>query len=235
MSPESATSLIPPQPMLEGAESFNERVRGLLNGEPKDEATVSRALEGMGSIVDRIAAGLYTLASMLVGEGEDSVRLVETAIATAPASATRDPAEGRKKCRRALCGAAIELLARRDPDALAAPKSLQPADGCIDNEDLDAAADSRVEFERMIIGPDRDRVRRWLADLRADLRTVFVLRVSAGFTANESAELLTGHGGAAAAGWTPEAVREALRQALCSLASQVLQSAVQSAVEGSGQ
>lgn len=229
MSPESASSLIPPQPILEGSQAFADRVRGLLDGEPKDEATVSRALEGMDSIVERIAAGLYTLASMLVGEGEDSVRLVETAIATAPASATHDPAEGRKKCRRALCGAAIELLARRDPNALAAPKSPQPAGGCIDDEDLDAAAESRVEFERMIAGPDRDRVRRWLTDLHADLRTVFVLRVSAGFTAKETAQLLTAHGGAPAAGWTPEGVREALRQALCSLASQVLQSAVQSA------
>ncbi|MGH9589339.1 MAG: hypothetical protein ACRD25_03045 [Terracidiphilus sp.] len=235
MSPESQSSLIPPQPILEGSQAFTERVRGLLDGQPKDEATVSRALEGMDAIVERIAAGLYTLASMLVGEGEDSVRLVETTVATVPASATHDPIEGRKKCRRALCAAAIELLAQRDPHALAAPKNPEQAGGCIDDEDLDAAAESRLEFERMIAGPDRDRVRRWLADLRADLRAVFVLRVSAGFTAKETAQLLAAKGGAPAAGWTPETVREVLRQSLCSLASQVLQSAVQGAGENRGQ
>lgn len=231
MSGESASTLIPPQPIPEGAQALTERVRGLLDGKPKDDATVARALEGMDAVVERIAADLYTLASMLVGEGEDSVRLVETAIATAPASATCDPAEGRKKCRRALCESAIDLLARRDPEVLAAPKNPQPAGGCIDDEDLDAAAESRVEFERMIAGQERDRVRRWLADLRPAPRTVFVLRAAAGFTAKESAQLLAEHGGSRAAEWTPEAVREVFRQALCSLASQVLQSAVQNSVE----
>ncbi|HEV2323882.1 MAG TPA: hypothetical protein VGS10_08020 [Terracidiphilus sp.] len=228
MSRESTSSLIPPQPIPEGAQVLTERVRGLMDGQPKDDATVARALEGMEAVVDRIAAGLYTLASMLVGEGEDSVRLVETAIANVPASVTQDPAAGRKQCRRALCGAAIELLAQRNPAALAAPENLQSAGGCIDNEDLDAAAESRVEFERMIAGPERGRVRRWLADLRPDLRTVFVLRVSAGFTPKETADLLVANGGPQAAGWTPEAVREIFRQALCSLASQVLQASVQS-------
>ena len=229
MSRDSASSLIPPQPIPEGAQAFNERVHGLLDGHPKDEATVAQALEGMDSIVERIAAGLYTLASMLVGEGEDSVRLVETTIATVPASATRDPGEARRNCRRALCAAAIELLASRNPATLAAPQSVQVSGGCIDDEDLDAAAESRVEFERMIAGPDRDRVRRWLADLRSDQRSVFVLRVAAGFNAQESAELLATHGGPQAAGWTAEAVREVFRLALCSLASQVLQASVQSA------
>lgn len=228
MSRQSASSLIPPQAIPEGAQAFTERVRELMDGQPKDDATVARALEGMEAVVDRIAAGLYTLASMLVGEGEDSACLVETAIATAPASAAHHSAEARNKCRRALCGAAVELLARRDPGALAAPENLQPGGGCIDDQDLDAAAESRLEFERMFAGPDRDRVRRWLADLPTGLRAVFVLRVSAGFTARETAQLLAAHGGAPAAGWTPEAVRETFRQALCSLASQVLQATVQS-------
>ncbi|HEV2136007.1 MAG TPA: hypothetical protein VGR47_17345 [Terracidiphilus sp.] len=227
MSREPASSLIPPQPIPEGAQILTERVRGLMDGQPKDEATVARALEGMDAVVDRIAAGLYSLASMLVGEGEDSVRLVEGAIASVPASAMRDPAEGRKACRRALCAAAIDLLADRNSAALAAPENLQSSGGCIDDEDLDAAAESRIEFEKMIAGPDRDRVRRWLADLRMNQRVVFVLRVAAGFNAQESAELLSEHGGAQAAGWTADAVREVFRLALCSLASQVLQASVQ--------
>ncbi len=42
---------------------------------------MSKALEGMDAMLDRIAAGLYSIASMLVGEGEDSIGLVETAVA----------------------------------------------------------------------------------------------------------------------------------------------------------
>jgi hypothetical protein len=229
MARETTPSLIPPQPIPEGAQDFTARVGRLMDGQSKDDATVAQALEGMDAVFDRIAAGLYTLASMLVGEGEDSVRLVETAIATTDARLCDDLVQCRKDCRRVLCGAAIELIARRNPAALAAPARLQPGTGCIDNEDLDAAADSRVQFERMIAGPDRDRVRRWLADLGADLRTVFVLRASAGFSAQEAADLLAGHGGPQAAGWTAEAVREIFRQALCSLASQVLQATVETA------
>jgi DNA-directed RNA polymerase specialized sigma24 family protein len=228
MSDDSAPSLIPPQPIPEGAQAFSERVRELMDGRTKEDADVARALEGMDAIFDRIAAGLYTLASMLVGEGEESVQLVELAISTAPASAASDPAEGRRICRSMLCGAAIEVLARRDAGALAAPQKLQPGGGCIDNDDLDAAAESRLEFERLIAGPERQRVRNWLAELRPDLRTVFVLRVAAGFNAQETADLIATHGGSQAAGWTPEAVREIFRQALCSLASQVLQATVQS-------
>lgn len=229
MSRQSASSLIPPQPIPEGAQAFNERVQGLLDGCPKDDATVAQALEGMDAIVEHIAAGLYTLASMLVGEGEDSVRLVETTIATVQVSGMQGPGEARRNCRRALCSAAIELLSQRNPEALAAPQNLQASGGCIDDEDLDAAAESRLQFERMIAGPERDRVRRWLADLRPDQRSVFVLRVAAGFNAQESADLLSTHGGARAAGWTADAVREVFRLALCSLASQVLQASVHGA------
>src|ERR1700756_2186428 len=83
----SHVSLIPPQPMPEGAREFSDRMRDLLDGTSKDEATVARALEGMDGMLDAIAGRLYSLASMMVGEGEDSVRLVEAAIATTDVSA----------------------------------------------------------------------------------------------------------------------------------------------------
>ena len=225
-APNPNPSLIPPQPIPEGASDFSERVRGLMDGQPKDDATVAKALEGMDSVVDRIAAGLYTIASMLVGEGEDSVRLVETAIANTAVSACENPIEGRRLCRLALCEAAIELLAKRNPGSLTAPEAPPPSGGCIDDDELDAAGTSREEFERMATGPDRYRVRDWLAKLPADQRTVFALRASAGFTGRETSALLAAHGGQQAAGWTPEAVREVFRQALCSLASQLLQASV---------
>lgn len=216
------SSLIPPQPIPAGAREFASRVHGLLDGHPKDSATVDRALEGMGAILDLIAAGLYNLASMLVGEGEDSVRLVETAVATAEIS-SRDTAEqARKASRMALCRAALELIARRDPASLTAPAEIPAAQTCIEDDELDAVGVSAAELERLFAGPSRDRVRKWLAALSTELRTVFALRAVAGFTAQETASLLAAHGGAAAAGWTPEAVREIFRQGLCSLASQLL-------------
>ena len=77
----------------------------------------------------------------------------------------------------------------------------------------------------MIGGPDRDHVRNWLEGLPTAMRTIFVLRAVAGFTAGETAALLRAHGGSEAAGWNRDAVAELFRQGLCSLASQVLQAA----------
>jgi len=178
---------------------------------------------GRDEIFDRIAAGLYSLASMLVGEGEDGVRLVEIAVASAEVSVCHNPDEARKSSRRALSVAALDILSRRDPGSLAAPEGLKPAETCIEDDDLAAAGVSGDELERMIAGPDRDRMRKWLASLPTALRTIFVLRAVAGFTAAETAGLLAAHGGPRAAGWTPAAVGELFRQGLCSLASQLIQ------------
>ena len=216
------SSLIPPEPIPEGATEFVEKVHGLLDGRPKDEVTVGKAFEGMEGMFDHIAAGLYSLASMLVGEGEDSLRLVETAVATAEVSACSTAEEARRSSRQALAAAAIQLLAQRDPKGLAAPKDLEHAVTCIEDDDLDAAAEARESMERMIAGPDRDRVRAWLESLPTALRTIYVLRAVAGFSAPETADLLAAHAGPLAAGWTPDFVRELFRQGLCSLASQLI-------------
>ncbi|MGA3264348.1 MAG: sigma factor-like helix-turn-helix DNA-binding protein [Terracidiphilus sp.] len=178
---------------------------------------------GMDEIFDQVAARLYNLASMLVGEGEDSVKLVETALANAEVSVCQDPIKARKSNRRALAAAALGILEERNPGCLAAPQGLEPAGICIEDDDLEAAGVSGEELERMIAGPDRDRVRKWLASLPPALRTIFVLRAVAGFSAAETAALLQSHGGPQAAGWTADAVRQLFRQGLCSLASQLLQ------------
>ena len=168
------------------------------------------------------ATGLYSFASMLVGEGEDSIGLVEKSLATAEISASSTPEQARRATHLALSTAAIELLAKRDPQGLAAPVDLEHAVTCIEDDDLDAAAEARESMERMIAGPDRDRVRMWLESLPTALRTIYVLRAVAGFSAPETAGLLAAHGGARASGWTPDAVRELFRQGLCSLASQLI-------------
>ena len=179
-------------------------------------------LEGMEEIFELVASGLYSLASMLVGEGEESARLVEEAVATAQVSPCADPQEARRSCRRALAVAALKLLAERCPGCLDAPLGLTPATICIEGDDLASAGISAGELESMISGRERERVRQWLEGLQTWMRSVFALRAVAGFNAAETAELLKLHGGAQAATWTPAAVSEVFRQGLCSLASQVL-------------
>jgi DNA-directed RNA polymerase specialized sigma24 family protein len=181
------------------------------------------AEDGLEAIFELVAAGLYSLASMLLGEGEESVRLVEDAVANAEVSVCQDPEVARQSSRRELCAAALKLLAQRDPASLAAPEGLTPASVCIEEDDLAAAGISREELKGMIAGPERDRVREWLESLPVWIRAVFVLRAVAGFNATETAALLRTHGGPEAASWTPEAAREVYRQGLCSLASQLLQ------------
>ncbi len=218
----SPDSLIPPQPIPAGAYAFSTQIRGLMNGQPKDEATVAKAFEGLEEMFEVIAAGLYSLASMLVGEGEESVRLVEEAVANAEVSACDDPLKGRKNSRRTLATAALDLLAERSPGCLGAPDGPEPATTCIEDDDVASAGLSTEQLKHMIGGPDRDRVRKWLASLPTAMRTVFVLRAVAGFTAAETAILLQPHGGPQAVAWSPDAVRAVFRQGLCSLASQLI-------------
>ncbi len=220
--PSSDIILIPPQPIPAEAVAFSQRVQGLMDGQPKDDATVAKAFEGMDGVFDLIAARLYSMASMLVGEGEDSIRLVETAVATAEVSDCAEPEEARQSSRRALSSAALQLISERDPSGLVPPEDLQPAVTCIEDDDLDSVGVSREELASMIAGPDRDRVREWLESLPTAMRSIFVLRAVAGFTTGEAAELLAANGGPQASTWSPEAVRELFRQGLCSLASQLI-------------
>jgi DNA-directed RNA polymerase specialized sigma24 family protein len=215
-------SLIPPQPMPCGATAFTGHLLGMLDGQPKDETTVKNAFEGMDEMFDLIAAGLYSLASMLVGEGEDSVQLVETAIATADVSSCSDAEQARKSSRVALSRAALQLLDRREPGCLAAPKDLAPTTTCIQDDDLDTGGVSGEELAKLMSGPQKERVREWLATLPIEFRVIFGLRAVAGLSSPEVATQLAAHGGPKAATWTSGDVREIFRQALCSLASQVI-------------
>ena len=222
---DSKSTLIPRQPLPEGAEEFSQTVQGLMDGQPKDEATVAKALSGMDSMLDMIAAGLYSMASMLVGEGEDSIRLVETAVARTEISRGGSALEARANSRRALCIAAVQLIAERNPESLAAPEWLEHASTCIEDDDLESAGISRSELESMIAGPNRQNVKNWIEGLATEVRVIFVLRAVAGFSADETASILSEHGGKGAVGWNGDAVREIFRQGLCSLASQLIHAA----------
>lgn len=224
MSHDSASKdvRIPRPPVPEGAEEFSQTVHGLLDGHPKDEITVTKALSGMDAMLDMIAAGLYSMASMLVGEGEDSIQLVETAISRTELPTGGDAVQARQNSRRSLCTAAVELIAKRTPGSLAAPEWLEHVSTCIEDDDLEAAGISRSELESMLAGPNRQNVKHWIESLATEIRVIFVLRAVAGFSAQETATILSEHGGKGAEGWNEDAVRESFRQGLCSLASQLI-------------
>ena len=206
------------------AEASEQEGNGLRGGQPGDAgkaAPEQESLDGLDGLFDVMAPGLYSLASMLAGEGEESIRLVEIAVATAEVPSRSSAEEAHRSSRRALAKAAVELIAGHDPNVLAAPEGLEHAVTCIEDDDLDAAAAARETMERMA-GPDRERVRQWLESLSTSMRTIYVLRAVAGLTATETAALLASRGGPRAAGWNADAVRELFRQALCSLASQLI-------------
>jgi len=198
----------------------------IARGNPPSPSSAGPDIE-LSQKLDRIAGELYSLASMLVGEGEQSVQLVESALKNSEVSACHDPKESRKSSRRALATAALERLALNNPGALAAPEGLIAASICIEDDDLASAGISQEELGKMIAGPDRDRGRAWLASLPTAMRAIFVLRAVGGLTAVETNALLKANGGPAAASWTPELTREVFRQGLCSLASQLIHSSGQ--------
>lgn len=228
MSKESgccSKSLLPADPLPPGVHEFSRSVTSLLDGRPKDEAAVAEALAGHEETLDAIAARMYTLASMLVGEGEDSVRLIEAAIAQSQVSPCTDPEESRRNSRRAIAAGGIRVLAARAPGSLDAPVGVDFPRTCIDDDELESAGISSAQLQAMLAGPERARVRTWLESLPVAQRVAFVLRAVAVIPSAEAASLLAANAGPGAAAWSSESVREVFRQALCSLASQLIQAA----------
>jgi DNA-directed RNA polymerase specialized sigma24 family protein len=183
-----------------------------------DEATSANGALHM----ERLAAELYHIASMLLGEGEDAISLVEQAISQAD-GASANPTAAVQALRANLTGGAISLLAQRDAEALTAPEADDSGPvSCIEGDELDAAGVTSAELEAMLTGPDNTHLRAWLESLPVALRSIFVLRAVAGYSSAETAGLLAEYGGPAAENWTPEGVRTIFRAALCSLAAQLL-------------
>jgi hypothetical protein len=190
--------------------------------DPNDSlgSSLGSELPGSGSVLEIIAADLYRIGSMILGEGEDTIGLIEQAVTTVDISSDSEPAS--HSGRLALAAGAIELIQRHDPAQFAAPADDSGPASCIEDDELDAAGVTRAELEQMLAGEDARSLRTWLEGLAVPLRVIFVLRAVAGLSSVEVAALLAEHGGPTAENWTPDAVRGNFRQALCSLASQLL-------------
>ena len=197
----------------------------MLDGEAKDPATVEAALSGWEGLLEKIASELYRMTSMLVGEGEASVALIEHVVTNLDFSCCRDHGEARHNSRLGpwwprqsrSSPSATRMLLRAPDESASGPVS------CIEDDDLEAAGVTQSELESMLDGPDNQLLRSWLESLEPPLRVIFVLRAIAGLSSVEVlAVLLAEHGGPAAETWTPDEVRSSFRQALCSLASQLI-------------
>jgi hypothetical protein len=224
--PTLGAGLVPEEPIhLKSAEVF-EPVSEMLDGQLRTPAVGKAGVSGGDGLLEEIAADLYRIASMLLGEGEDAVGLIERFVADADLPAGGNPGGARHAAHLLLAADAISILGRRgsgnQPASLAAPGDGSGPAGCIEDDDLEAAGVTPDELEQMISGPEGHRLRDWLEGLPVPLRVIFVLRAVAGLSSAEISGLLTGNGGPAAKDWTPEAVRSSFRQALCSLASQLI-------------
>ncbi len=173
-------------------------------------------------LLEEVAGDLYRIGSMMLGDGEETIGLIEQAVATAEIPSCCDGDQAIHNARVALAAAALELLSARGAAALAAPLGNFGPPNCIGDDDLSAAGVTPAELETLLTGPGRERLRGWLEGLPVVERAIFVLRAVAGLSTPEVAGLLALHGGQAARGWMPEAVSNLFRQALCSLASLLL-------------
>jgi hypothetical protein len=190
---------------------------GITSGAPVNASTAGNDL-----LLDGIAAGLYHFTSMLLGEGEDTIGIVEEVVTRIDLHAGETMEIATHNARLDAAGRAVALLAHRDPAAFAVSAEDSGPASCIEDEELDAAGVSRVELEHMLTGSDQRHLRGWLESLPDSLRVIFVLRAVAGASSPEVARVLAEHGGPQAQDWTPGAVGSTFRQALCSLASQLL-------------
>jgi len=228
--PSNTTSLdgnfVPEEPLHPQGAEFFEQVSEMLDGQPKDPAIVEAALIQWDGLLETIAAELYRISSMLLGEGEQAIGLIEDVVANIDLHACSSHSEARHQSRLLLAADAISVLRERDfaskSSSLAAPADDFGPASCIEDDDLSAAGVTPDELEHMISGPDSHRLRDWLEGLPVSLRVIFVLRAVAGLSSGEVAALLAEHGGPVARNWTPDGVRSSFRQALCSLASQLI-------------
>jgi hypothetical protein len=216
-------SIFPEEPLsLDDATSSRQKTE-MLDVRPRTSEMAEAALSRGDELLEKIAAELYRIGSMLLGEGEEAIGLVERVVTSVALPVNGDRAQSRHNARLLLAADAIAILGQRDAAdhsvSLAAPADDSGPASCIEDDDLSAAGVTTDELEHMISGPERHRLRDWLEGLSVSLRVIFVLRAVAGLSSAEVAGILAERGGPAAQDWTPDAVRGSFRQALCSLAS----------------
>src|ERR1017187_9515199 len=149
MSPEPTSlenAFLPEEPLHPQGAAFFAQVTEMLDGKPKDPAVVEAAMTGWDGILEKIAGEQYHIGSMLLGEGEETIGLIELVVANLNISACSDHRDARHQSRVALAAEAIRLLQRRDPASLASPGEDSGPVSCIEDDDLSATGVTHAEL-----------------------------------------------------------------------------------------
>ena len=186
----------------------------------------SDGCEGAGA-VGGMAMELFQLASLLVGDQGEALRMIESSLATMEIDPCMDPELAREQARSRVVRAALSQLAARQPAAFRADDSaavaVDPCLPCIQNDYLQAAGITPAQLRGWLDRQGKPELRRglreWLEELPMLQRAIFVQRAVLGQGNDTAAHLLREAGGSDASGWTAERVSGTFRRALCSLAN----------------
>ncbi|HTZ89791.1 MAG TPA: hypothetical protein VMA71_05600 [Alloacidobacterium sp.] len=180
-------------------------------------------------LVQDTAARLFQTAALLLGDGDEAVRLVEETMAGAEVDPCADGSQATLVLQGQLVHAAIRELSRREPGSFAAAETSGGNALCIDDDDLSVAGITSSQLSQLL-QEGRGQLRGWLEHLPAAQRAVFVERAMLGHDNAATAQTLRSAGGETAAGWTPDKISGVFRQALCSLANSLAHSGAVAAV-----
>jgi len=176
------------------------------------------------ALVQDTAARLFQTAALLLGDGDEAVRLVEETMAGAEVDPCAEGSKATAVLQNQLVHAAIRELSQREPGSFVAAETSGGNSLCIDDDDLSAAGVSPAQLTELLEGQGRGRLRDWLEHLPPAQRAVFVERAMLGQDNIATAQTLRSAGGEIASGWTSDKVSDVFRQALCSLANSLAHS-----------
>ncbi len=174
-----------------------------------------------------MAMELFQVASLLVGDEGEALRMIESSLATMEIDPCVDPERAREQARSRVVRAALSHLAAEQPAAFRAESSaadaVEPCISCIQGDDLQVAGVSPAQLGGWLERQEKPELRRglreWLEELPMPQRAIFVQRAVLGQGNDTAAHLLREAGGSDASGWTAERVSGIFRRALCSLAN----------------
>ena len=168
---------------------------------------------------EHTALELFQLASLLVGDQEQALRLVEACVSTSDLDPCAAEPGAEERVREKLAQSALAWMRERAPESFVAEDGSATLGGCVETDDLEAAGISSAKLAEMLSGEQRQKLRNWLDELPMAQRAVFVLRAVLGRNNESAAEALKKAGGSS--GWTADLVSQSFRSALCSLANQL--------------
>ena len=168
---------------------------------------------------EHTALELFQLASLLVGDQEQALRLVEECVSTSDLDPCAAEPGAEERVREKLTHSALVWMRESDPESFAVEDGPATLGGCVETDDLEAAGFSSAKLAEMLSSGERQKLRAWLDELPMAQRAVFVLRAVLGRNNKSAAEAVKKASGSA--GWTADLVSVTFRSALCSLANQL--------------